>query len=860
MIRLAWRMLAQHPMKMAATAVGLLYGAAVVAACGALFESALRYHGTNQRYAASPVLVATTQLTVIQGRGQNRDVSTTVLPDRGRVDDRLSGRIATLAGVQAVVADSAVPIEVVAAGAHATTAGLSVSGHPWAAAALAPFALQDGAPPASARDVVIDATVARATGVWPGQAVRLVLPDGTRTFTVTGIAAAPGRGVPPPGEEPSVFFTDEQARSLAGHPGTADILAVLARPGVTTNSLAAAVRSVLPARPGVTGAYPSVYRGADRGLATSPAAAGARYFLIATSTTFGGSTLLVAIVVIAGTVGLSVRQRHRDIALLRAIAATPRQVRAMVLTETLALAAVAGGAGSCAGLAAAVWLRRQLVSRGLVPDSFTLHISWLPAIAAVVSVALVGLVAAGIASWRTSRTRPVEALRDAALETGGRLSSALRLTMGLIALGGGIALIGVSAHLSATAAASTAIGTVSTLVIAAALLSPWLMRATVGLLAVGLRVLGVSGRLAAANLAASVRRLSPVVTALVLALSLAGSLWFLQTSILHTAVQQSRAGLRADQVITSPGPGLPDGAVASARRVPGVTAATGIVHGSLLDNQGNTYTAQGIDPQALPATLDLAVTAGRMSALAGDTVAVDTVTADALHVQVGRPIRAWYGDGARADLQVAAIYRRGLGFANFTLNSAILRPHTSTGLDAAVLVADARGANRAAVEAAVQGAVRPVSPVAVATTQAAYRASIDEALNQNIWSIHAIVNALLVYVVIAALNTLATAAFARRRELANLRLTGTTKGQLVQMVCVELVVLLGLALVLGGLIAAVTLIPMVRGTTGSPTPYIPLGGWATVIGSTMLVGVLGTLLPLAAMLRIPPIRAIGTLE
>lgn len=119
---------------------------------------------------------------------------------------------------------------------------------------------------------------------------------------------------------------------------------------------------------------------------------------------------------------------------------------------------------------------------------------------------------------------------------------------------------------------------------------------------------------------------------------------------------------------------------------------------------------------------------------------------------------------------------------------------------------------------------------------------------------------LLVYVVIAALNTLVMAALARRAELAVPRLGGATRGQLLSMVRTERAVLLGLTLMVGGAIAALTLISMVKGATGSATPYIPAGGWLAVIGGTILLSMTGTLLPILGILRTHPIEAIGTHE
>ena len=856
MTSVAWRMLTQNWMRAVATFVALLYGAAVLSVCGVLLESALRYHGVPGRYGASTVVVAATELTLVQGSGEDLSVDSNPLPEGGRMDVGLARRIAAVPGVRRVVADTAVPLQVVAAAGDGAAAAGQASGHPWSAAALAPFTLQAGAPPTSAGEVVLDAALARATGLRPGQAVRLVVPDGVQMFTVTGIAHDPaGSG------DPVVFFTDAQAEALAGHPGTASVLGVIADPGVQARPLAAAIRAILPAHPATAqGAFPGVYSGADRGLAESPAVANGKAFIIAVSATFGGFAFLIAILVISGTVGLSVQQRHRDIALLRAIAATPRQVRRMILIEAVVVAVVAGAAGVWAGLASAGWLRGQFVSQGFVPGSFVLHVSWLPPVVAVGAVMIVAMLAAWIAGLRASRIRPVEALREAAVERRGRLADVVRASLGLIALAGGITLAGVAARLTASAAAGTAIGVVADLVIAVALLAPWLTRIAVTACAAGVRLLGVPGRLAAANLAASARRLSPVVSALVLAVALGGSLWFLQTSIQHATIQQSRAGLLADQVIFTTGPGLPADVTQVARHVAGVASATSVVRSTMFGSQGDEFTAEGVDAGALPGTLDLGTISGSLDGLHGDTVAVDAVTANDLNLRAGDNFRGWFGDGAPVMLRVAAIYRRGLGFANFTLPAGALRPHTATGLDSLVLVADTRGSDHARVFAALTRAIHGLDPAAQVTTPSGYQAAVNAQIAENTWTIHVSVIVLLVYVVIAALNTLAMAALARRGELAILRLAGVTPRQLLRMVRIEQAVLLGLALLLGGAIAALTLVPIVKGTTGSATPYIPAGGWLAVIGGTILLGMAGTLLPTLRVLRIPPIEAIGLQE
>jgi putative ABC transport system permease protein len=130
----------------------------------------------------------------------------------------------------------------------------------------------------------------------------------------------------------------------------------------------------------------------------------------------------------------------------------------------------------------------------------------------------------------------------------------------------------------------------------------------------------------------------------------------------------------------------------------------------------------------------------------------------------------------------------------------------------------------------------------------------------NAWTNQMVTGVLLIYVVIAAVNTLAMYALGRRREFAVLRLSGTTRPQVLSMVRLEQVLLLGLALVVGAAIAAATLIPMVKGITGSPTPYIPLAGWVAVIGGVVLLGGAATAMPVRRVLRTRPVEGIGLRE
>ena len=161
-----------------------------------------------------------------------------------------------------------------------------------------------------------------------------------RTVTVVGNARAGG----PVGQRTAIFVTDAEAARLAGPPGRVDAIGVLAAPGLDVSRLRAA-------------AHGAVVLTADaRGRGEFPELQAARTTLIAVTASFGGMALFIAIFVVAGTLGLSIQQREREIALLRAVAATPGQIRRMIAWE----AAIVGLVGSAAGIWPGSLLGRSL--------------------------------------------------------------------------------------------------------------------------------------------------------------------------------------------------------------------------------------------------------------------------------------------------------------------------------------------------------------------------------------------------------------------------------------------------------------------------------------------------------------------
>ena len=468
----------------------------------------------------------------------------------------------------------------------------------------------------------------------------------------------------------AVFFTDAQAARLSAHPGRVDAIGVRLAPDA---DLGAVARD----RAGSAGA--TTYAGdrpRERRAVGEPAA---QALLVAAGSAFGGYVVLLIVFVVAGTIGLSVRHRRRDLALLRAVAATPGQVRRMLIAEAALLALAGAAIGGPAGLLAARWVHGELVDRGFVPADFPMAGGLLAVPAAVGTAVLVAVLAALVAGRRVTAIKPIEALGEIAVEP--RRSGRVRLVAGVLTL----AAAGTSGAFTLGAAGSTgalagAVGMLYLFVIAVALLAPRINAYAARLLTPVLpRLWGVSGYLAAANLRANAQGMATVLTALVLSVGLGGSVWFLQNNLERQTAAQSSAGTRAERVLVAPG-GLPADAAREIRELAGVRAATGVRRTQVVVRSIGGIEpvgAQAVDPAGL--TVDHGPRRARgqtWPTCARAPSRVSATQASASGWDVGDRAELWLGDGTPVTLDVVAIYGRGLGFGDVTLATGDgRRPH-----------------------------------------------------------------------------------------------------------------------------------------------------------------------------------------
>ncbi|MBO1416607.1 FtsX-like permease family protein [Streptomyces sp. FH025] len=832
-----------RPASFAGTLVALLLGAAVVVACGTLLQTGLTAGLKPVRYAASPVVVAARQEVTIERKvGEDTETERQTTLERARTDAALVGRIAALPGVAAARPDTAFPLT-------AVPAVPALTGRGYAALGIAgpQDKLVEGRAP-GVNEVVLDVDTARAAHLAPGASITLTAPGGTASYRVSGLAAAQTAAAPAAGSAaPTAWFADATADRLSGHPGRIDAVAVQPREGVATAALAAQVRQAV-------GADAEVLTGDERATVEQPALGEARTLLTELGGVFGGYATMTAVFVVMSTVALATGQRAREFALLRAIGATPRQIRRTIATEAMLVAPVAGALGVLPGLALAHWWFGQLAERGAVPAGVRLDVGPLPMLAAVLACTLAALAAGFLAARRPSRLRPGQALGEAAVEP--PRPGKVRTVFGLVFVAGGVTTATVAAALDGAKAAQTAQGTVMCFMLAVALLGPHLARIAAAVFGAPLRAGGATGSLAADNSRANARRLASAITPIVLVTAFCGTLLVLQSTLRHTTGENVRTGITADHVLAAAGPGLPAGTAERAAKVPGVDSAVGVLRTGVVYRQSGqlgSAPALGVagDPARLPGVLDLGVRSGSLADLGRgeDTVALDATLADALDAKVGDRVPLWLGDGTAVRPTLVAVYDRGLGFGRALLPRAAVAAHVTAGYDSQVLVADAPGADRTAVAAALGGLGG-----AVVTDRAGFVAQADKEMEISGWANTVMAAVLGGFAAVTAANTLVMTVLDRRREVALLRLAGTTRRQVRGMLRWEALLVAAAGLAVGTVIAWITLVPVARGVAGT-SPYVPATLALPLAAGAVLLCLGATGLPARLLLRTRPVAA-----
>jgi putative ABC transport system permease protein len=527
----------------------------------------------------------------------------------------------------------------------------------------------------------------------------------------------------------------------------------------------------------------------------------------------------------------------------------------MIAWEATIVALIGSAAGVWPGAILGRALANALVRHGIAPPTFSVAVDGLQIVAVIgggVTAALLAVLAAG---RRAARVPPTHALAEAALQP--RLLGPGRVIGGLVALAGAVPLFAVSAttHAPDTAAATSEM-TALFLVVAVGCLGPLVARVAAGLLGAPLaRLSPVGGFLASANLRTATRRFSSASTPLVLTVAMSCTLLFSTTTQDHAVTLQRHAGLTGELAVTSSGPGLPAETLAAVRATPGVRSAVGVTPTTLGPSLGisdDTISAVILDG-GKGGGLNAGVTAGSLTALHGDTIALGHQRADAAHAHIGDRVPIMLGDGTRTHATVVAIYTRSLAFGDALLAPELTAGHQTSPLLSTILV---HTTNPSTVRARLSALAAPYPGLRVAD-RASITTATDSERETNRWLGPLFVVIIFAFTSIAVVNTLTMIALQRGRELALLRLVGGTRGQVRSMARWEAALIITIGLGLGLAIAAAALLPLSHALTGSLRPYVPTSQLAAILGVSALLALLALVLPTRRALRARPVDAIG---
>ncbi len=713
------------------------------------------------------------------------------------------------------------------------------------AGALNPFTLTAGRFATRDGEVVVDQGTAEKEGLKPGSKIGVSARDATRPYTVVGVAKY--GEVKSLGGATMAILDVGTAQRLLGRGDRYDSILVAADPGTPASTIVTELKGLAgPDATVRTGAQEAADSAADIKDATSFI----QLFLLA----FAFIALGVGAFVIYNTLSITVAQRIRELATLRALGASRRQVRRSVLLEGLAIGILASVLGLLAGYGLAKGLSAVFGLLGIDLPQVDEVVKARTVIVSLVVGIVVTVVASIVPARRATRIPPVAAMQEGA--TLPRPSRRRTNAIAFPALVVAVAALGVGAFAGLeTSAALIALGIgVIALFIAVSLLADRLVTPLARIVGRPARGFGgVAGRLADENATRNPARTARTAAALMIGLALVTIVATLGQGLRSSDRESLETAVRAPVVVTSqngfdPIPATVGTAIA---RVPGAE-----VHAVRSDRArafGKSVSVNGVDARA-GAALRLDVTGGAAIPGPGDAV-VERGWAQDRGLEVGSRLTLTSPSGRRLALRVSGLQERTpIQKLDPVLGRVLIAQRTfdrafPTPSDVYVFVG---GAARADVAAAAKA-----FPDVLVSTRARWIDERVKGLDTFLNLLYVLLALSIVVSLFGMVNTLVLSVFERTREIGMLRAVGMSRRQVRRMVRHESVItaLIGaaLGLPLGLLLSALLSQALADEGLAFAVPVAALIVFAIV---AVIAGVLAAIAPARRAARLDVLQAL----
>lgn len=707
----------------------------------------------------------------------------------------------------------------------------------------------EGVPPESDDQVALDVNTADRADFAPGDIVTISTPVGpvdyemSGTFTFGTSNALAGATL--------VAFSTPEAQRLFNLPGQFQTIEVALAPGADPDQVIADIEPLLPERTEVI----------DNAVVVDESQQDVGGLVSTFGNVllgFAGVTLFVSAFLINNTFTIVVGQRVRELALLRAVGASERQVASSVLVEALAVGLVASIIGFGLGLLTAMGLNAILSTVGFGAGGSSLTITPRSVLAALFVGLLVTLLAAMLPAWRATTVPPVAAMRDgftfraASLGTRSVIGGAMSVTGAAFlayALFGSPATIGLIGGM---------IGGALLIFLGVAALSPLFARPVArGIGAPFNRIWGETGKLARENAARSPRRTASTASALMIGLALVSMALIVGNSVKTTFAKTLGTAITADWYLDTGAffPFSPD-VTRGLEELPELGPVTPGRFGAM-QVDGSTKQFSAVEFATVDDLFELDILEGAIEP--GDQgVAVQSDPAGDLDLSVGDTLSVTFNQTGVVELPVVAIYDNSSVLGNWTIDLATYDENFTENLDFWAAAQTAEGVEPETARAAIEEVIAPFPELRVQDREE-FQADQESQLDQLLLIVNVFLLLAIVIAFIGIVNTLALSVFERTRELGLLRAVGMTNRQVRRMIRLEAVIVAVFGALLG---VVVGLLFGLAVTSALPDDFVstvdvPVGSLVTLVVVAALLGVLAAIWPAVRASRLDVLKAIS---
>ena len=708
--------------------------------------------------------------------------------------------------------------------------------------------------PTAENEIAMNAGLAKTGGFNVGDEIAVLTLEPKKTFKLVGIFGYSNDRDSIGGATVVAFTTPVAQQLMLGEKDVYSAIRVKAAPGVTPEELRDRIAAEL-------GPDYVVKTGDQLATETTDSFRRGLGFFNNILLGFAGVALFVGIFLILNTFSIIVAQRTRELALMRAVGASRRQVIGSVLVEALVIGLVASVLGLGAGIGVGALLAFVF---GQMAGGLALAGIGVP-VAAVVSAFTVGLlvtlVAAVLPAIRASRIPPVAALQDSAIPDKPltRVTIAGALTL---AAGGAALALGLSGN-AGDATLWTVLAGVLVSFVGVALLTPLLARPVVSVLG-RLFSWSVPGKLGRLNSGRNPRRTAITAAALMVGIALVIGVNVILTSATKSFDRLAANRVHAEIYISGeqsgPLPPTFDAAVLDrAGSTPGVAKVTGayldraIVNGTKPD-----FVVAVHDIAAARDIFALTPAEGSLDTLGEGQLVLDAESATQIGgVHAGDRVSIQLTRGEAETYTVAGIYQDNDVISGIFVpesaakNFAVPQPFQA-------FVQLAPGASITDVLPRIE-ALLADSPEVSASDRSAFIAQQTRQFDTILTMIQILLALAILIAVLGIVNTLALSVLERTRELGLLRAIGLRRAQTMRMITVESMVISVFGALLGvavgtGLGTAVVRALRDEGFTDLAFPWSQM---ALYLVLAALVGVVAAVLPAIRAARVDVLNAIA---